>query len=232
MILAQAWRLRRRHNQQAGMLNVLLIPLVLVIVVLLAIGGMAYYYYGQYQDYKNNTDQKVAVAVTKAKQQTSDEKDKAFAEKLKSPYTIYNGPEEFGSLRIQYPRTWSAYVDAPSGQTNRPINGYFAPAQVPSINDRNNSFALRVYVVQQPYDQLLKPYQQKQQRGLATIQPYQSPNIPNIVGVRIDGEVQQDKQGAMIILPFRDKTLEMWTESKDYKNDFDTIILPNFSLVP
>jgi hypothetical protein len=193
---------------------------------------VAYYFYGQYQDYKNNVDQKVAVAVTKAKQQTSDEKDKAFAEKLKSPYTIYNGPEEFGSLRIQYPRTWSAYVDAPSGQTNRPINGYFAPNQVPSINDKNNSFALRVYVVQQAYDTLLRPYQQKQQKGSVSIQPYQSPNIPNIVGVRIDGEVQQDKQGAMIILPFRDKTLEMWTESKDYKNDFDTIILPNFSLVP
>jgi hypothetical protein len=220
-----------RHNQ-AGLFNVLVIPLILVTLLLFGAGGAAYYFFGQAQDYKNNVDQKITVAVSQAQQKVTEEKDKAFAEKIKSPYSVYNGPAEYGSLRVQYPRTWSAYVDAPTNQTNRPINGYFYPGQVPTATDADNSFALRIYVVQQGYDQIVKQYQSKQKTGSVSIQPYQSPNIPNVVGVRIDGEVQNKKQGAMVIIPFRDKTLQMWTESMDFKSDFDNIILPNFSLVP
>lgn len=226
--------LHRLHQPigQRGAVNLLVIPLILVTLALFGVSAFAYSAYGQSQDYKNNVDQKVAVAVSAAEQKVSDQKDKVFAEKEKSPYVIYNGPAAFGSLKIQYPRTWSAYVDAPANQTSKPINGYFYPGQVPSITDPNNSYALRVNVAQQAYDTVVRPYEAKVKTGLVTIQPYQSPNIPNTVGVRIDGAIAQNKQGSMIILPYRDKTLQMWTESKDFVSDFNTVILPNFSIVP
>ena len=219
-------------SNQIGAINLLVIPLILVTLALFAVAGFAYYAYGQSQDYKNNVDAKIAVAVDASEQKVSAQKDKVFAEKEKSPYNVYTGPSAYGSLRIQYPKTWSAYVDAPNGQTSKPVNGYFTPGQIPSITDANNSFALRVYIVQQAYDAVVRTYQTKLKSGLVTIQPYQSPNVPNTVGVRVDGEVQTKKQGSMIILPFRDKTLQLWTESTDYKADFDNIILPNFSLIP
>jgi hypothetical protein len=53
-----------------------------------------------------------------------------------------------------------------------------------------------------------------------------------VVGSRIDGEISQKKQGAMIVMPMRDKTLRLWTESRDYVADFDNIILPGFSFSP
>lgn len=218
---------------QGGAMNLLAIPLALVTLALFAVAGLAYYEYGQSEQYKNDVDQQIAAAVSKAEAETSEKKDKAFAEKEKSPYVVWTGPAAYGSLKIQYPRTWSAYVDAPTTLTGgRPVNGYFAPNQVPSINDQTNTFALRVYIVQQAYDGIVKQYQGKQKSGTVTIQPYQSPNVPGIVGVRIDGEVQAKKQGSMIVLPFRDKTLELWTESNEFKDDFNNIILPNFSLVP
>jgi len=217
---------------QAGAVNILLVPLILVVLALVGTGIFAMSAYSQAEDYKNNTEQKISVAVNEAESKVSQQKDKAFAEQLKSPYTVYNGPSAYGSLRIQYPRSWSAYIDAPTNQTSKPINGYFSPGQVPSVSDPNNTFALRVQVAQQAYDSVVKTYTTKAKNGTATVQPYQSANIPNIVGVRIDGEVQNKKQGAMIILPFRDKTLQMWTESNDFKADFNNIILPNFSLVP
>lgn len=216
----------------AGIVNVLAIPLVLVTLALFAVAGLAYYEYGQSQDYKNNTDQKIAVAVAAAKDETSQQKDKAFAEKEKSPYLVYTGPAAYGTIRIQYPKTWSAYVDAPTGQANRPLNGYFKPGVLPTLTDQSNTFALRVYVATGAYSTVVQQYQGKQKQGTVSIQPYQSPNIPNIVGVRIDGAITNNKQGSLIILPFRDKTLQLWTESKDYQADFDNIILPNFSLVP
>lgn len=219
-------------STQAGAINLLVIPLILITLALFGVAGFAYYAYGQSQDYKNNVDQKISVAVDESSAIVSEQKDKVFAEKEKSPYDVYTGPAAYGSLRIQYPKTWSAYIDVPSGQTNKPVNGYFSPGQIPSINEPNNSFALRVYIVQQPFDAVVKPFQTKLKAGTVAIQPYQSPNVPNSIGVRVDGEVQNKKQGSMIILPFRDKTLQMWTESTDSRADFDNIILPNFSLVP
>jgi hypothetical protein len=224
--------MRSIKNSQAGVLNLLVIPLILVTLALFGVGAFAFSASSQAADYKNNVDQKVAAAVSEAEQKVTEQKNKAFAEQLKSPYVVYDGPAAYGSLHIQYPRTWSAYVDAPAGQTSKPVNGYFAPGQVPSISDANNSFALRVTIAQQSYDTVVKQYQSKVKAGLVSVQPFKAINVPNIVGVRIDGEVAPKKQGVMIILPFRDKTLQMWTESTEFKADFEGVILPNFSLVP
>lgn len=213
-------------------MNLLAIPLVLVTLLLFGIAAVAYMYYGEAQDYKNNVDQKVAVAVDKAEIEISEKQEKAFAEKEKSPYERYDGPASFGALRILYPKSWSAYVSEPRSRGTRPVDGYFAPKVVPSVSDAANVFALRVTVEQRTYDQVLKEYQQRIKDGKLGARPYQSPNVPNVVGTRLDGEVNDKKQGAMIIMPMRDKTLKLWTESRDYVADFDNIILPGFSFTP
>lgn len=213
-------------------MNLLIIPLILLVVVAIGVSAFAYTSYNQAQDYKNNVDAKVAVAVEAAEKQISEQKDKDFAEKEKFPYMSYTGPEAAGSVRVLYPKTWSAYTVEADRSAAKPLDTYFYPAQVPNISDKNNSFALRIMVNQQSYDSILKQFQSKQKQGKVTVQPYQSPNVPNVIGSRIEGEVVDKKQGVMIIMPFRDKTLQMWTESNNYKSDFDNIILKNFALTP
>jgi len=213
-------------------MNLLLIPLVLLVVAVLGIGAFAASSYSQAQDYKNNVDQKVAVAVEESNAKVSEQKEKDFAEKEKYPYDTYVGPESAGSLTIKYPKTWSAYVVEPRSTSGKPVDGYFNPSFVPATNDSNNSFALRVQVVQQSYDSIMKGFVSSQKGGKVTILPYQSPNVPSLVGSRIDGEIESKKQGVMVLLPFRDKTLQLWTESTDFKSDFDNIILKNFTLTP
>lgn len=213
-------------------MNLLIIPLVLLLVVLIGVSVFAFTSYTEAQDYKANLDQKVEVAVEEAGQKIAEQKDKDFAEKEKFPYDTYTGPEAAGSLRLQYPKTWSAYVIAPQGRTSKPLEAWLHPGQVPSTQDSNNSFALRVAVAQQSYEGLLKGFIAEQKAGKVTIQPYQSPNVPGVVGARLDGEIRSKKQGSMIIMPFRDKTLQMWTESVDYRADFDNIITKNFVLTP
>lgn len=221
-----------KYARQAGAVNLLVIPLVLVTVLLLGVATVAFSFYNEAQDYKNNVAQKVAVEVDKAREEVSIQKDKDFAEKEKFPYNRYDGPSSFGALRILYPKTWSAYVSEPRNNANRPVEGYFAPGHVPTINDSLNTFALRVIVEQKRYDAVLKGYEDEVKQGKISARPYQSPNVPNIVGTRLDGEVISKKQGAMIVMPMRDKTLRMWTESRDYVADFDNIVLPNFSFTP
>ncbi len=222
----------RGNSRQSGSINLLVIPLVLVTLLLFGVAAIAYTSYNEAADYKNNVAQKVEVEADKARVEISTQKDKEFAEKEKFPYDRYEGPAPFGALRILYPKTWSAYVNEPRNSGGRPVEGYFSPGHVPGVADANNTFALRVVVEQRTYDATLKEYQGKVKEAKVVIRPYQSPNVPNVVGSRIDGEVVTKKQGAMIVMPMRDKTLRMWTESRDYVPDFDNIILPNFTFTP
>lgn len=222
-----------KPTRQAGAMNLLVIPLVLLFVALMGVGVFAYTSYAQAQDYKNNVDAKVEIAVAEAAEKIADQKEKEFAEKEKYPYDTYVAPEAAGSLKVQYPKNWSAYVVAPTGRTtSKPVDGYFYPGQVPSISEANNSFALRILVAQQSYDSLLKKFQSAQKAGKVTIEPYQSPNVPSLIGAKVTGEVESKKQGMMVMLPFRDKTLQMWSESAEYNSDFENVILKNFTLTP
>jgi hypothetical protein len=215
-----------------GALNALLIPVILLFVALMGISAFAYSEYAKATDYQTNTDQKIEAAVAKNSETVSAQKEKDFAEKEKFPYNTYIGPEAAGSLKLEYPKTWSAYINAPKKTTTIPLEGWWYPGQVPSTGDDSNSYALRVKVEQKSYDTIMKAFQGYQKAGKVTIQPYQSANVPSVIGSRIDGEITTKKQGSMVVLPFRDKTLSMWTESADYKGDFDNIILKNFMLTP
>ena len=221
-----------KSTRQTGAMNLLVIPLVLLIVAVLGIGAFAASAASQAADYKNNVDQKVAAAVEESNTKISEQKEKDFAEKEKYPYNTYAAPEAAGSLVIKYPKTWSAYVVEPRTGNSKPVDGYFNPGFVPATSDANNSFALRVVVAQQSYDSLIKSYAGAQKNGKVTVVPYQSPNVPSLVGSRVEGEIESKKQGVKILLPFRDKTLQIWTESAGYKADFDNIILKNFTLTP
>jgi hypothetical protein len=147
------------HEDQQGALNALLIPLIFAILFFLGAAGFSYWAFISRQDYKNNTDQKIASAVETAKKQTLATDAKNFAEAEKKPLRTYTGPAAFGSLQVQYPKTWSAYVAVPAGSGGgNPVDGYFHLATVPNIQNPVNVFALRVQVVQQSYDQVLSSF--------------------------------------------------------------------------
>jgi hypothetical protein len=216
-----------KHNQD-GAINVLLVPLILAVVIIVVTISFAGWAYSSRQDYKNNVALKVATAVQVANQTESSLKDKQFAEAEKSPLKTYNGPQAYGSLVVQYPKTWSGYVDD-SGSGDGPIDGYFNPGVVPSIADQSSTFALRIEVLSASYSATLQQFQG--QMGITTI-PYSLPKVPSVVGVEINGQIQNDLMGSMVILPLRSNTLEIYTEGTTYENDFATYILPNISFSP
>jgi hypothetical protein len=220
-----------KSRSQAGAINMLLIPLVLAIVLLIGAIGFGYWANGQRTDYKDNVDAKIADAVALAQQKVSTQKDKEFAQKEKYPYNTYTGPSAYGSLVVKYPKTWSGYV-ATQNNGSTPINGYFFPGQVPTVTDINNSFALRIAVVQQPYSAALQQLQIYVQQKKTKAHTYRSDNVPNVIGTRFDGQIGPQKQGSMVVMPYRDKTLELWAEDASFKADFDNIILKNFSFSP
>lgn len=218
-------------RSEAGDINVLLIPLILIILLFLGAAYFGYWAYMQRQDYKYNSDQKVAAAVSDAKKAEDIVKDQAFAEAEKNPLTEYDGPSDFGSVHISYPKTWSVYINSPSTQ---PLDAFFNPGSVPPATDYTSVFALRVQVLQQTYSSVVQSLNAYVSSKDISMSPFSFQKVPNVVGVRADGKIEPGKQnvGSMIVVPLRDKTLEIYTESQAEENDFNNIILPNFTFIP
>lgn len=217
---------------QEGSINILLLPLILAILFFLGTAGFAYWAYSSRQDYKNNTDQKISKAVALAKQQEDTKKDADFVQQEKKPLETYSGPEAYGSLKVNYPKNWSAYVAETETGSSMPIDGYFYPGTVPSTTNPNSTFALRVQVTQQSYSDTLSSFNGLVQSGQVTVKPYSLPGVPSVVGVRIEGQIVTNKSGSMVILPLRNTTLKVWTEASQFENDFNNNILPNLTFSP
>lgn len=211
-------------------MNILAIPLVMTIVFLIASLVFGLWAFSSRQDYKNNVDQKISAAVDLAKKETASSKDTEFIDREKQPLKDYKGPSTYGSIQVKYPKTWSAFVDD-SGRGAAPVDGFFHPSYVPSSQTGAN-FALRLQVVNSPFATELRNYDTQVRTGKATSQPYKPVNVANVLGIRIDGEIVTQKQGSVVLLPLRDKTIKIWTEADQYKKDFDENILPNFTFTP
>jgi len=229
-----------KHNQDG--VSGVGVSLLLTIVMLIGAIGFGAWSFSSRQDYKNNTDAKVATAVTLAKQQEDSAKDKIFAEESKSPLTTYAGPEAYGSIVLKYPKTWSSYIiDTSSGDSNsgNPINAYFHSGSVPSVDNNASIFSLRLQVLSQSYSQTLNSISSSSSSSSSppVVKPYALPKVPKTVGVEVTGTLpvsggNGQKTGIMVILPLRSQTLELWTEGNQYQADFNKYVLPNFTFSP
>lgn len=221
-----------RTDSQAGYVSGLLVSLIGVIVLLLAALGFGAWAFSSRQDYKNNSDKKAAAAVVKAKEATQKEDAAQYAEQAKSPLKNHVGPDAFGAVSIVYPKTWSAYVIENNTNGGVPMNDYFQPDIVPNIANPDNAYALRVQILQQAYNAVLAGYNGLVQSKKVTVSPYALPKVPSVIGSRIDGQISNQKQGSVVVLPLRNLTLVVSTESTAFQKDFDDIILPNLSFSP
>jgi hypothetical protein len=113
------------------------------------------------------------------------------------------------------------------------VDGYFAPGTVPSISNPHSVFALRVQVISQAYAQTVQTFGSQQKAGKLTISAYALPKLPQVVGVKVTGQVSsQSSATTMVILPLRSQTLEISTQGSLYLDDFNNNILANFSFSP
>ncbi len=216
------------RNSRGSILSLTLMILELAIIV-----GLSVFSYNTYlsrQDYKNNVDSKIAAAVLVAKNQQQTVDNVSYQNQIKYPLANYTGPSDYGSISVNYPKTWSAYVDTTSN--NYLVDGYFNPNYVPSINSQSMPFGLRVQIVNQTYSSTMNNFSSLQQNGLIKVSAYSLPKVPQVVGVMITGQIVNNLDGTMVVLPLRNETLEIWTIGQNYINDFNSIILPDFSFSP
>lgn len=218
-------------SDQRGEINGLAVGLIISLLLLIAAVVTAGWAISGRQDYKNNVEAKITEAVDKAVKAEDVKKDAQFAEDYKKPLLNWSGPADYGSVQMSYPKTWSGYVDTtPNGNTD--INLYFAPGVVPAFDDVNSLYALRVQVLNQPYNSSLTSYANQIKTGKLKASAYALPKMPKVIGTRLVGQDTSKKNVDIVFLPLRSSTVKIWTEGGNYNNDFNNTILPNFSFSP
>src|SRR5690554_758081 len=144
-----------KSSAEAGYVSGMLVGLIVAIVLLVGALSFGTWAFMSRQDYKNNSDQKAEAAANARQTEVEAAAAAKVAEEEKKPLTSHKAPDQYGSVDVQFPKTWSAYV-VESSSGNTPVNYYFHPGAVPSASDDGNAFALRVQVVQQSYDRVVK----------------------------------------------------------------------------
>lgn len=216
----------RLATNQRGALNVLAIPLIMSVVLLLGALGFGAWAFTERQEYKNNTEEKVDSAVAVAVQQAKSEKDNEFLEREKEPLKTYTSASQYGNFTFQYPKTWSGY----SHEQGEELTLTFQSDIVSS--EPSTPYALKIEVINRKYDIVVARSDNNIKQGKLSASAIKLPKVPDVLGLRLDGQIENDKTGAVVFMPLRDKTLKISTESPDKVSEFNKYILPNFEFDP
>lgn len=207
----------RRYER--GGVNGPLIAIILMSVGMVALGALAVWLYLQYTDQKTNVDGKVGLAVAAAKKEQADSDETKFLEREKEPNRQFAGPDDYGHLTFNYPKTWSVYVarDVTQGGS---YQAYLNPITVPPVSDRQQ-FAIRVTIESRDYDTVIQSYQALVKTGKLSSS---AASANGHDGTRLDGSFTPDIRGAAVIYKIRDKTVTIRTDADTFKPDFENLI--------
>ena len=156
-----------------------------------------------------------------AEKQQADKLEAAFVEREKVPNISFSGPSDFGTLSFKYPKTWSVYVDSDVSSSSGYL-AYFNPGQVPSTKSAKSRYALRVSIVNDDYDTVLRGFEARVKKGDLKSSTVKAAN--GEAGTRLDGAFTTDIRGAAVIFKIRDKTVQIRTDANTFSQDFDTLI--------
>ena len=209
------------RTHEKGAANTWLIVGVIFIVTTVGFGVAFAWALMNYFDQKDNVDTKVSSAVTAAVKKQADADAATSEAEAKKPNRQFAGPEDFGALSFDYPKTWSTYVanDASSGGT---YQAYLNPVSVPQVGSSSaTQYALRVTIETKDYDTALGSFTALVKKGdlkSSTVK------INGVDSTRLDGSFTKDIRGSAVIIKIRDKTVTIRSDAETFRADFDAVV--------
>lgn len=208
-----------RHAHETGAINGFMLSTILLGIAVLGLGALSVWLYVNYTDQKTNVDSKVGVAVADAQHKQASDDEAKFLERDKQPLRQFAGPDDYGRLTFNYPKTWSVYVAHDISQGGA-YQAYLNPITVPAVSEKQQ-FALRVTIEQRDYDQVIRSYQDRVKIGKLTSSATSSNGKE---GTRLDGQFTTDIRGSAVFYKIRDKTVTIRTDADTFKPDFEALI--------
>lgn len=195
-----------------------IVGIVFIFTTVVAVGVMIWALIN-YFDQKTDVDGRVSAAVTEAEKKQADELEAQFLERDKEPNRTFAGPEDYGSLAFNYPKTWSVYVESDASKGGS-YEAYLNPVTVPPV-DSSQQFALRVLIETKEYDRVLSTFSRAVEQGELTSS---SIKVNGETATRLEGNFSDDIRGAAVVFRIRDKTVTIRTDANTFKNDFNKLV--------
>lgn len=209
--------MNRIHER--GSANTWIILTSVFVVTTIVAGGFLVWALMNYFDQKDNVDAKIATAVAEEKKIQADELEAKFLEREKEPKRQFVGPDDYGRLTFDYPKTWSVYVEKDTSQGDT-FSAYLNPVSVPPIS-RTAQLGLRVTIETKDYDKAVEEYQRLVKSGDLKSS---SVRADDQNGTRLEGAFSKDIRGTAVLFKIRDKTVTLRTDADTFKKDFNAII--------
>lgn len=205
-----------------GAISGTMIAIIGLALLLAIVASLAIWAYLNYNEQKNNVDGKISVAVAEAKKEQAEQDEEKFAQREKEPLRQFVGPQDYGRVTFDYPKTWSVYEDTDISKSGGAYEAYLNPIVVPPVDSSDaTKFALRVTIEEKNYDQVIKGYDEALKKGDLKSSAFASNGIN---AVRFDGNITKDIRGALVVYKIRDKTLTIRTDADVFKPDFENLI--------
>ena len=201
--------------------------IVIIVVSLVAVTfiGLFIWMYMQYDEAHTDVQGQSDIAVAEAKDKQATEMEAEFAEREKYPYKTFSGPEDYGQLTFEYPKTWSVYVAA-AAEKGGDFNAYFNPNQVDAVGQSTIN-ALRVTIRDKSFDNVVSEYQRimNNRNSNLTVQTVTFGKDNSITGNRYTGTIPNTElNGFIVIFKIRDKTAILQTDSVLFETEFNKLL--------
>ncbi|MDR2336526.1 MAG: hypothetical protein LBE03_00260 [Candidatus Nomurabacteria bacterium] len=179
----------------------------------------------EFDEKSRDVDGQIERAVVDAKKAQYDADKAEFFELEKKPYFEFVGPEDYGSLSFQYPKTWSQYVslDASDGGN---FEAYFNPGVVDKVGgdawSGEGVYALRVIIFNNTSPEVIADfYKSYVSDGFTTSNLV---TVGEASGMRYDGYITSELKGSLFVFKLRDKAVVIRTDSEIFRGDFDELL--------
>lgn len=209
-----------KHFYERGEAHGLLISTIALAVlsglaIVAAVWGLV-----NYNEQKTDVDGKIEAAVATAKKEQADDDEAKFLAREKEPNREFVGPDDYGRLTFNYPKTWSVYVNKDVSQGGA-YEAYLNPVSVPPVS-ATQRYALRVLVEEKEYDKVLDAtYAALVKKGDLRSSAV---SVNSTQGTRFDGNFTKDIRGSAVVFKLRDKTVTLRSDADTFKADFDALI--------
>jgi hypothetical protein len=196
-----------------------------LIIILLAVGlaitlGLSIWALINYNEAKTNIDGKIDEAVATAQKAQADEDEAKFTAREKEPTRTFVGPDDYGRLTFNYPKTWSVYINKDASTQGGTYEAYLNPVSVPAVST-TQQYALRVTIEEKDYDKVVSSYGTLVKRGDLKSSAVSANGVN---GTRIDGAFSKDIRGTAVIFKIRDKTMTLRTDANTFLGDFNALV--------
>ena len=216
---AKAMLLEEKSKKTSIIMTIAIIILFLTTATFV---GLFIWMNNQYTEVSTDVEGQIASAVAEAKYEQETKDLAQFAEEEKYPLRTFAGPADYGELTFEYPKTWSVYVSADAANGGN-FRAYFNPLVVEAVSSSTVN-ALRVFILDQPYDSVIGEYQAAMEKKDSNLRA-EAITVAGTAAMRYTGTIPNTSlRGVIVIFKIRDKTVIMRTDSNLFISDFDALL--------